>query len=170
MKAKMIAASVVLMMLSACRGQGDADVPTTPFAPTSSTADSAPAPTAPVDCPAGADRTNPLPSLGVAINVPCGLRSDRTYTTEAGAPRRQVTFEFIDATTDDAMRAIDTSMLAAGYKLSQGKAGETNLQRHFTKEGFGQVHVWANPDPGKNPKNPAAKGAIGVDLPTSSAQ
>jgi hypothetical protein len=171
MKAKVIAASVIVIMLSACRGQGDADVPATPSAPTTSTADPVPAvPAAPVDCPAGTDRTNPLPSLGVAIDVPCGLRSDRTYTTGAGVSRRQVTFEFIDATTDDALRAIDTSMLAAGYRRSQSKADEANLQRHFAKDGFGEVHVWANPDPGKNPKNPAAKGAIGVDLPASSAQ
>ena len=121
------------------------------------------------NCLASVDRTNPLPSLGVPMHVPCGLRSDRLYRTEAGIPRRQVTFEFVDPSPESALSAIDVSMSAGGFRLRAPTGGQGSLVRTYTKAGYGEVHVWANPNPNPSPKNPAAKGAIGVDFPAPAA-
>jgi hypothetical protein len=127
-----------------------------------------------VNCPAGSKTDNPLPALGLQVNVPCGLRSDRTYQTAAGVSRRQVTFEYLEATPNEALNAARATLEADGFKAKEQPAptpGTTDVVRmSFAKAGFGTIQVWANPNPKTKIKNPAAHGAIGMDFPVPNVQ
>jgi hypothetical protein len=130
--------------------------------------------TSAANCPAGSKTENPLPALGLQINVPCGLRSERDYQTAAGAARKQVTFEYLEATPNDALNAIRTTLEASGFRVVEQPTAQSDvagvMAMKVAKGGFGTAKVWANPNPKAKIKNPVAHGAIGIDFPVQSAQ
>jgi hypothetical protein len=106
----------------------------------------------------------------VVLVIAHQTRSNRTYVSQLGANRQQVAFEYLEGTPATAIKSMEQSLMAAGFVGTARPDSPTGVvSMTFKKEGYGQVNVWANPDIGPKPRNPDAKGVLGIDFPAPGA-
>ncbi|MCR6663415.1 MAG: hypothetical protein NVV60_09785 [Luteimonas sp.] len=138
--------------------------------------------------PGSQDATNPAPAAidcqpcegalpwhaslpgGVRLDVQAHLSSDEFYETKAGATRRRLVFEFLEAATPaQAESLVTAAFVAAGYAADapeQGKNGRYSIVYRKTKA----ANVTATYYPELNkPANPEAKSRVMLTWQTKRA-
>lgn len=104
------------------------------------------------------------------FNIPSQLRSDKTYQTKAGATRRKVVYELLEATPDQADSAVGSVLEQAGYRLAdrkEGKNGQFSIR--YKKKKAATITVTYYPKLAKKPANPDAKSMVALSWQTKKA-
>lgn len=118
---------------------------------------------------AQADVGSILPG-GVRFDIPAQLRSDKSYSTRAGAMRRRLVYELLEATPDQAETAVTAVFSRAGYKGEEAKPGKDGqFTIRYRKRGAPNVIATFYPGLAKKPANPAAKSMVAFSWQTKKA-
>lgn len=159
---RFLLAVVLVLMFAACSERQVATLGAeTPAAPASMPIDSEP-------CEGVLPWHVSLPG-GVRLDVQAHLSSDEFYETKAGATRRRLVFEFLEASPAQVESLVTTAFVAAGYvadSAEQGKNGRYSIA--YRKAKAANVTATYYPDVNK-PANPEAKSRVMLTWQTKRA-
>jgi|GEM_PF-2175870 len=126
--------------------------------------------------PAPAPEVAPPPAPVVRLpgkaefNVPSHLRADKTYQTKAGATRRKVTYELLEAMPDQSQAAVTAALSPAGYVADEPKPGKNGrFSIKYKKKKAATITATFYPKLAKKPANPAAKSMVDLSWQTKAA-
>ena len=106
----------------------------------------------------------------VHFDIPAHLRNDVIYQTSAGATRRRLNFELLEATPEQAQSAVTKALSQAGYVGEAPKAGRNDRYSiRYKKEGAPNLNVTFFPVLARTPANPDAKSMITISWQTKRA-
>ena len=106
----------------------------------------------------------------IRFDVPAHLRSDTIFTTKKGAVRRRLTFELLNATSDEAPAVVAASLGQAGYVGGSAKTGAGGkVSIRYKKAGAPSVYVVVFPKLASNPANPDAMSMVSLSWQTKAS-
>jgi len=107
---------------------------------------------------------------GVTFDIPSQLRSDKLYETKAGATRRKLVYELLEATPDQAQSQVTVMLARAGYKAGEAKPGKDGkVGVVYRKKKAPTLTATFYPGLAKKPANPAAKSMVAFSWQTKKA-
>lgn len=102
---------------------------------------------------------SPLPDARIRFDFPFRIARDRVYTTEAGAPRRGLTIDYLEGDAGQVWTDIGKSMEAAGFSATGDVTGTKGT---FVKPGRPSLYVEVKPGPAEGLSGPDAKGNVWI--------
>lgn len=106
----------------------------------------------------------------VNFNIPSQLRSDKTYQTKAGATRRKVVYELLEAGPNQAEAAVTGVLVAAGYAAEEPKEGKNGrFSIRYKKPKAPNITATFYPQLAKKPASPDAKSMVALSWQTKRA-